>query len=99
MKNYTTKRVTRYYCKFCKKGYWTKETIENHLTHCWYNPSNRTCKTCIHRRIIAGDALYSDISNIVGNKRQCLIDPLPDWHYYGKAKDVNINCDKWVKEV
>ena len=79
MKNYTTKRVKRYYCNFCRKSYATKIGIKNHMHHCWYNPFNRTCKTC---------------KNYVG-KQKCTLEKQPYWQWYGNATDVNINCEKW----
>ncbi len=39
------KKVTRYYCEFCKKSKGTKYSMEIHEEHCTMNP-NRICRMC-----------------------------------------------------
>ena len=43
-----SKRVTRFYCESCSKGFFKKQSALNHENTCWENPKNRTCKTCFH---------------------------------------------------
>lgn len=38
--------VTRYRCPFCPRGHSSRTRAVDHIGRCWYNPANRTCKTC-----------------------------------------------------
>lgn len=41
-------KVTRYACPFCSRSRAKKAATVEHIGRCWFNPANRTCKTCIH---------------------------------------------------
>jgi hypothetical protein len=41
-------KVTRYACPFCARSRAKKTATEAHIGRCWFNPENRTCKTCAH---------------------------------------------------
>jgi hypothetical protein len=36
----------RYRCPYCPRTASSRTRIVDHLTRCWLNPDNRTCKTC-----------------------------------------------------
>lgn len=40
--------VTRYRCPHCPRSRARKQATTEHITRCWMNPANRTCKTCVH---------------------------------------------------
>lgn len=39
-------KVTRYKCDYCKKTYTRSYSAYQHGLGCYYNPKNRTCRTC-----------------------------------------------------
>jgi hypothetical protein len=41
-----SRRVTRYYCDFCRKAGCSRHHMENHEKHCTMNP-NRECRMCV----------------------------------------------------
>jgi len=41
----TSKKVTRYYCDFCRKGSFTAKRMKEHEASCTLNP-NRVCSLC-----------------------------------------------------
>lgn len=41
-------RTIRYACPFCARSRAKKAATVEHIGRCWFNPGNRTCKTCKH---------------------------------------------------
>ena len=41
-------KVTRFACPFCSRSRAKKAATVEHIGRCWFNPDNRTCKTCRH---------------------------------------------------
>jgi hypothetical protein len=43
-----SKKVLRYYCDHCGKGFWRKPLSLEHEKICYYNPENECCGSCDH---------------------------------------------------
>ncbi len=43
-----SKKVLRYYCDHCNKGFWKKQDCKEHEEICFYNPEVKACATCFH---------------------------------------------------
>ena len=41
-------QTTRYRCTWCRRSWAAKRTCTEHIARCWFNPANRSCKTCEH---------------------------------------------------
>jgi len=39
--------ITAYQCEFCSKVYTNKETTRKHEAKCYYNPTTRSCASCV----------------------------------------------------
>lgn len=50
------RKVTRYGCPACSKGFASKARARDHIAKCWRNPENRSCKTCEHN--IGGEYVW-----------------------------------------
>jgi hypothetical protein len=42
-------RVVRWRCSHCPRSWSRKSRTVEHIAQCWFNPANRSCKTCVHR--------------------------------------------------
>ena len=40
--------VKRFVCPNCGWRRATKKLVVEHMARCWYDPANKSCKTCIH---------------------------------------------------
>lgn len=38
----------RWKCPFCRRSWSSKARANAHVSVCWLDPENRTCKTCVH---------------------------------------------------
>jgi len=39
--------IEAYQCEFCSKVYTNKETARKHERNCYYNPTTRSCASCV----------------------------------------------------
>jgi len=49
-----SKKVIRYYCDHCNKGFWKKDACLDHEYVCYYKSSNRACGSCGNRLVDDG---------------------------------------------
>lgn len=96
-----SKKVLRYYCEGCGRGFWKKKTAANHEKNCWHMPKNKTCISCKHGEYVEDGCDHPEIPGC----------PSEVWSYYdchnennksdehkGAPKDVDylsVNCEYW----
>jgi hypothetical protein len=51
-------RELRYRCPFCGRPAGRPSRVREHMTRCWLDPANRSCKTCVNFERMYGD--YGD---------------------------------------
>lgn len=49
-----SKKVLRYYCDHCNKGFWGKQACLEHEQKCFKDPNNKACMTCCSREVNKG---------------------------------------------
>ena len=88
--------VIMYGCKFkCGRAHSRyRETIVKHEKICWFNPKNKTCKTCKHEKY------YTDEDDMdIWKERECLIGNISDDELEELRFDNGIkpkeHCEKW----
>lgn len=108
--------VELYGCKYkCgHKHLKDKSIIEDHEKCCWYNPENKTCKTCKHEKYWFDEDNYGSNTTSPypgeGAIRECNIDAITGDEYcelavYSETKKhqhsaikPKENCSKWASK-
>lgn len=84
-----------YGCKFkCGFRHTSKlSKIEEHEIVCWYNPENKTCKTCKY------EVYYTDLYGEQKWKvRSCMINSIDEFWHRVKYIEPNTRCKDWVNK-
>ena len=60
-----TRKVIRYICDYCNKGFWKKSDAAEHEKKCFHNPETRSCLSCKHfyNRIV--NIGFGDYDNMI----------------------------------
>ena len=78
--------VTRYRCPTCTRTGSSKTRIASHMTRCWNDPANRSCKTCEHFE----PASFMDEWCAIGQEL-----PIIE-RSYGQATMPRLHCELWA---
>ena len=87
------KQVTRWSCPHCHRSWSKRRSASDHIERCWFNPANRSCKTCFFR--VEPDEEYGYVTNegcLAGVK----LERDPE-HPSGVFAVLPLHCEKWEK--
>lgn len=59
-----SKKVLRYYCDHCNKGFWKKSICLEHEEKCFKDPKNKACMTCNNKKVEEGYRWFRWLHNI-----------------------------------
>lgn len=85
--------VRRFECPHCARRRASKAATRQHMARCWYDPANKTCKTCTHFEPVdccGAPDLYSCYTPMCPTAPTCAagVDLGTTWPVVG--------CDRWT---
>lgn len=84
--------VKRWKCPHCSRSRSRQSATAEHITRCWFNPDNQTCKTCVNFQPAISGGCYGDPQcNCPDQPQQCFAGiELPE-----VGGDMVTGCPKW----
>lgn len=85
-------RVTRYRCPHCARSHSARRRAVEHIGRCWFDPDNRTCKTCANYEPPESGGCFGDPQcNCPDTPQNCTAGvDLPDF-----GGEMVTGCEKW----
>ena len=77
--------VTRYICPHCRRGHSKKLACSAHISRCFKNPENRSCKTCAYHERALPDIGYAPAE--------------PEACARGNGEAIPKGCDLWERKM
>lgn len=85
------RKVTRWICPHCTRGWASRRRAAEHIGICYRNPANRSCKTCTHWH-----SGYPGDYGTPAADEVCLLGvPLPDHPIRDGRKLLILHCGRW----
>jgi hypothetical protein len=84
--------VRRFACPHCRYRRAKRDAVAAHIGRCWFNPANRTCKTCKHFEPVA----CCGMADVYGcYTPMCPTDPTCAAGVELDADPPNVDCGRW----
>ena len=86
------KQVTRWSCPHCHRSWSKRRSASDHIERCWFNPDNRSCKTCINYQ----PAYHGDGWTEGSSDEKCVkgVEFVPH-EYREDIVMLSLHCEKW----